>query len=176
MRFDEVLRTFSEFFEREGIRYAVIGGLAMQAWGFSRFTNDIDIVVPRAERDRVLGFASSLGYDPFYVSEGFSNHKHDDRAWGRLDFMYVDETTAAKLFDTAEPRPIVGDAIAPVVRPEHLIAMKLLAVKNAPDHRTGDAMDIDFLYHLPEIDRALVREYFARYGLLDLLHAIERRR
>src|SRR5262249_46708902 len=33
MQFDEVLRTFGEFFEREKIPYAVIGGLAMQAWG-----------------------------------------------------------------------------------------------------------------------------------------------
>jgi len=29
MQFDEVLRTFAEFFEREGIRYAVAGGLAI---------------------------------------------------------------------------------------------------------------------------------------------------
>jgi len=177
MRFDEVLRTFSEFFEREGIRYAVIGGLAMNAWGYSRFTNDIDIVVPRADRPRVLAFAESLGYEAIYVSDGFSNHQHrEERAWGRLDFMYVDDATAGKIFTTAESRQVVGDAVAPVVRPEYLIAMKLLALKNAPDHRMGDARDIEYLLRLPDVDRTAVREYFARYGMLDLLHAMERHR
>ena len=33
VKFDEVLRRLSGFFEGEGIRYALIGGLAMQAQG-----------------------------------------------------------------------------------------------------------------------------------------------
>lgn len=36
MQFENVLRTWKAFFEREGIRYAVIGGLAMSAWGSPR--------------------------------------------------------------------------------------------------------------------------------------------
>jgi hypothetical protein len=57
MQFDEVLRTWKEFFEREGVRYAVIGGLAVYAWGGTRPTKDVDFAVELAERDRVIAFA-----------------------------------------------------------------------------------------------------------------------
>ncbi|MEA2570343.1 MAG: hypothetical protein QOI24_2344 [Acidobacteriota bacterium] len=61
MRFDEVLRTFSEFFEREGIRYSLAGGLALLAWGHARTTNDVDFVVELANAERVQKFAESFG-------------------------------------------------------------------------------------------------------------------
>src|SRR5512138_1216557 len=98
MAVDEVLRTFARFFERENIRYAVIGGLALQAWGYSRFTRDVDIVVERSQRDRVVRFAESSGYETLHVSDGYSNHLRGDPQGGRIDFMYVDRSTAEKLF------------------------------------------------------------------------------
>jgi hypothetical protein len=83
VKFDEVLRRFSGFFEAEGIRYALIGGLAMQAWGRSRLTKDIDFAVDAGARDRVIGFTEALGYETLHVSEAYSNHAHDDPRWGR---------------------------------------------------------------------------------------------
>lgn len=59
MQFDEVLRTFSGFFEKEGIRYALIGGLAVHAWGYSRATQDIDFVVEGGNRERLIGFTET---------------------------------------------------------------------------------------------------------------------
>jgi hypothetical protein len=76
MQFDEVLRTWKEFFEREGIRYAVAGGNALQAWGHARPTYDIDFVIDGRERRRVIRHAESLGYKTTYESEGYSNHDH----------------------------------------------------------------------------------------------------
>ncbi len=172
MQFDEVLRTFARFFEQERIRYAVIGGLALQAWGLSRFTRDIDMVVERNNRDRVVRFAESLGYETLHISEGYSNHLHPAR--GRIDFMYVDDTTAERLFGDAVQRPIVGDVSAPVPKPEHLLAMKAISMKNSPQRVLVDSPDVQFLLRLPGVDRAAVRDYFARHGLLELFDAIDR--
>ena len=36
MQFDEVLRRFTAFFDEAGIRYVVIGGVAVTAWGRAR--------------------------------------------------------------------------------------------------------------------------------------------
>lgn len=174
MRFDEVLHTFSAFFERESIRFAIIGGLALQAWGHSRFTRDVDMVVPRSARDRVVAFAESLGFETLHVSEGYSNHLHPDRDRGRVDFMYVDEATAEKLFASAVEKTIVGDQTAPVPAPEHLLAMKAIAMKNASDRVMIDAPDVQFLLKLPGVDRTAARDFFARHGLLELFDAIER--
>lgn len=174
MHFDEVLRTFSTFFEAQSIRYAVIGGLALQAWGHSRFTRDIDFVVERDARDRVVSFVESLGFETLHVSEGYSNHLHADPALGRVDFMYVDARTARKLFGAVTRKTIVGTATAPVPAPEHLLAMKAMAMKNAPERVLMDAPDVQFLLRLPGVDRAAVRDYFARQGLLELFDAIEK--
>lgn len=175
MRFDEVLATFVGFFDREGLRYAVIGGLAMQAFGYSRFTRDIDFVAERRERDRIIAFAESLGYETLHLSEGYSNHIHSDRSSGRVDFMYVDDATAAKLFPAASTKPVVGNVHACVPRAEHLAAMKAISMKNSPQRALIDSSDVQFLLSLPGIDRVEVRDYFARHGLLELFDAIEKR-
>lgn len=176
MRFDEVLMTFTRELERLNLRYAVIGGLALQALGLSRFTRDIDLVVENSGRDAVISFAESLGYETLHASEGYSNHLHADETMGRIDFMYVDHATAGKLFNAASMKPIVGDVVAPVASPEHLLAMKALAMKNAPRRVLTDSADVQFLLALPGVDRTAVRDYFSRHGMLDLFDAIERKR
>ena len=54
--------------------------------------------------------------------------------------------------------------------------MKALAMKNRPMRVLIDSPDVAFLLSLPETDRAAVRDYFAKQGLLELFDAIERHR
>jgi hypothetical protein len=173
VRFEDVLRTFADHFEQQRVRYAVIGGLALQAWGYSRFTRDADFAVERIVRDDVVRFAETLGYETLNISEGYSNHLHADAAWGRVDFMYVDPATSAKLFAAATIKPILGEFSAPIPKPEHLLAMKAIAMKNSPQRVLIDSPDVQFLLRLPGVDRAEVRDYFARHGLLELFDAID---
>ncbi len=80
MRFDEVLRSFSALFEREDIRYAPIGGLALRAWGHVRATQNAGFVVQQTSQPRVLAFAESEGFETIPISDGYSNHvRGDDR-------------------------------------------------------------------------------------------------
>jgi len=176
VKFDEVLHTFSDFFERENLRYALIGGLAMQAWGRSRLTKDIDFAVDSTARDRIVAFAESLGYETLYVSEGYSNHAHDEPRWGRIDFMYLHGDTAEKIFAAASSKTIVGDAEAPVASAEHLAMMKAVAMKNFPHRALFEGEDVRLLLNAPGVDRKAIRDYFERHGLLDLYDAIERAR
>jgi hypothetical protein len=176
MQFDEVLKTWGEFFERERIRYAIVGGLAMQAWGRSRFTNDADIAVDRASRDAVIHRAEALGYETLHISEAYSNHLHPAKRLGRLDFMYLSGETADRIFASARPLPIAGDAIAPVASPEHLAMMKVIAIKNNPPRAAYEGEDIRLLMTLPGVDTESVREYFERHGMLDFWNAIRRAR
>jgi hypothetical protein len=174
MQFDAVLRSFSEFFEREGIRYCVIGGLAMQAWGHARFTKDLDIAVSRSEQTRVLAFAESLGYEAFHVARAFSNHDHPDRSRGRIDFMYPDDATAARMFAAAVRKPVVGDVEAPVASPEHLAMMKGLAMRENGARILYEGEDVRHLLSLPGVDVAAVRDYFTKIGMLDLFDVIRK--
>lgn len=131
MQFNEVLRTFAEFFEREGIRYALAGGNAVLAWGHDRLTHDADFVVEGRHSRHVIAYAESLGYRTTFVSAAFSNHHHTDDTLGHVDLLYVYGETAEAMFAAAEIRQTVGIS-PPVLRPEHIIAMKVHAMKNRP--------------------------------------------
>src|SRR5258708_16118146 len=91
---------------------------------------------------RVVAFVESLGYETLHVSEGYSNHLHPEESLGRVDFMYVDADTAEKLFPNATIKPIVGRFSAPVPKPEHLLAMKAMAMKNSPERVLADSPDV----------------------------------
>jgi hypothetical protein len=114
MQFDEVLRTWKEFFEREGVRYALIGGLAVNSWGQARVTKDVDFAVDTSSRSRVVAFAESLGYETLYLSEGYSNHEHATSRLGRVDLMYLSGETAERIFRAITDRTIVADVAIPV--------------------------------------------------------------
>ena len=174
MQFDEVLRIWKDFFEREGIRYALIGGLAVHAWGRTRLTKDVDFAVDATSRPRVISFAESLGYETLYVSEGYSNHEHSSSVLGRIDFMYLSGETAERIFRAATERTVVGTATSPVASPEHLAMMKAIAMKNSPHRALFEGEDVRVLLNVPGVDREAVREYYRRHGLLDLYDAIDK--
>ena len=176
MQFDEVLRTFSAFFEREQIRYVLIGGLAVKAWGGGRPTKDIDFAVDREHQQSVITFAESLGYETIYSSNGYSNHVHTDSSRGRIDFMYLAGETAERIFAAARVRSVFDEAGAPVASPEHLAMMKAVAMKNFPHRALFEGEDVRVLLSVPGIDLKAVRDYYAKHGLLDLFDAIERAR
>ncbi len=175
MKFDEVLRRFSEFFDAQEIRYALAGGNALLAWGHQRPTHDVDFAIDGARRDEAVAYAESLGYETTFASEGYSNHYHRDAAFGHVDFLYVYGSTADALFGGVTHLSAVGVNL-PVLRPEHLIAMKVHAMKQRPMRVLIDAPDIAFLLSLPGIDRERVREYFSQNGLLKIFDELEKER
>lgn len=62
----------------------------------------------------------------------------------------------------------------PIPRPEHLIAMKVLAMKNDPERVFQELADIRNLMLLPDIDREMIREYFRKHGLEARYDELER--
>lgn len=176
MEFGHALRTWKEYLEREGVRYALIGGLAVHAWGRSRMTKDVDFVVDLSSREAVIAFAESLGYETLHASAAFSNHQHASPALGRVDFMYVAGETAERIFRAVTIKPVLGDLSAPVTSPEHLAMMKGLAIKRFPHRALFEGEDVRVLLNVPGVDREAVREYYRAHGLLDLFHAIEKAR
>ena len=62
------------------------------------------------------------------------------------------DSTADRLFEDASLRITAGDVQAPVIKSEHLIAMKVQAIKNAPRRVSIDVPDIEFLLTLPGIE------------------------
>jgi len=55
----------------------------------------------------------------------------------------------------------------PVAKAEHLIALKLFAMKNDPQRGLQDMADIQQLLRVTPVDRDEVRGYFEKYGQID---------
>jgi hypothetical protein len=82
----------------------------------------------------------SQGFATLHRSSGYSNHRHPDRNRGRSIL---------------------------VPKPEHLIAMKVQAMKDAPERTWQDLVDIAYLFRLDGVNRDEVRQYFERAELID---------
>jgi hypothetical protein len=63
-----------------------------------------------------------------------------------------------------------------VPRPEHLAAMKVLAMKNDPSRTFSELADIAYLTRIPGVDRESIAAEFDRHGMRGLWDEIERPR
>ena len=165
MDFARVLAEVARFLEGRRARFGLAGAFAMQAHGMQRATSDIDFVVEESARQDLLQFMISLGYEQLHASAGYSNHLHRDPAWGRVDFIYVDRHTADLLFARAVRTSVMSGVPLLVPRPEHIAAMKVLAIKSRPSRLFKELADIQFLLGLPGVDEAEIRGYFEKHGL-----------
>lgn len=159
------LRAVQDFLDAQGFRSAVIGGVALAAYGHPRMTLDLDVVTESRAQASVVAFMESRGFTTLHRSSGYSNHRHPERSHGRVDFMYVQGRTSELLFDAVRHLPGPGGVTIAVPRPEHLIAMKVQAMKDAPDRTWQDLVDIGYLLGLPGVDREEARGYFFKAGI-----------
>jgi hypothetical protein len=86
--------------------------------------------------------------------------------------MYVRGTTAEKLFAAAKELPGPGGRPILVPRPEHLIAMKVQAMKDALERMWQDLVDIAYLFRLDGVNRDEVKQYFESAGLIEKWHEL----
>jgi len=85
VNFAMVIAEVTRLLTERGIRHGLAGAVALHAYGLTRATRDLDFVVEEQGREAILSHLASLGYELLQSSEGFSNHLHPDRRWGRLD-------------------------------------------------------------------------------------------
>jgi predicted nucleotidyltransferase len=168
--FEEGLARLAALFRERHVPYALIGGLAVAAWGAPRATEDIDLLAD---------LSPSTGLDAAFQSAGF------DAEWRRggpddpVPLLLrlrspggpeIDVVCATRAWE----RQMLGRAVLlrlgpgleiPVVAIEDLIVLKLKA--GGP----GDLADVTDLLEragpLPELDRRA-----AAGGVLDLLRQV----
>ena len=153
------------FLDSQGRQSAVIGGVALAAYGHPRMTLDLDIVTEGAAQDALVAYMESEGFETLHRSAGYSNHRHSEPGRGRIDFMYVRDVTSERVFAGVRTMEGPGGLTISVPKPEHLIAMKVRAIAEAPERTWQDLADVGFLVRLEGVNRDEVRVYFERAGL-----------
>jgi len=145
------------------VRYLVVGGLAVNAHGYERFTNDLDLVIALdpANISAAMSALSGIGYHPIVpiTAEQFSNPqnrsfwKHEKNMLAlkfRSDShqrtsvdVFIEEPFDFELeWQRALHVPVSDTAKLPVLSRESLIRMKIEA------GREKDLLDVQMLRKL----------------------------
>jgi hypothetical protein len=142
---------------RLGIRFALIGGLALTPHKVIRATQDIDLLTDALSAEDIDQELRRLGYQCIHRSADAGNYLRGDE---RVDFLYAHRPAARHLLaGAAELTTAFG--VLRVVSPEGLIGLKLQALVNDP-RRTQDLADIRALIRANRatLDMAQVRDFF----------------
>lgn len=145
----------------------------MAAYGLPRTTLDLDLVVDEGCQAELIRHLEGLGYETLHRSMGYSNHVHAEERMGSVDFVYVAGDTAETLFRAVRRVPGPGGEAVPIPSPEHLAAMKILAMKNDPSRTFQELGDVRHLIAAAGADREIVRGQFARHGLETCYRELE---
>jgi hypothetical protein len=118
----------------------LVGGAAVQAYGYGRLTKDFDCVVAH-EKSGVLGdLLEREGFAEFDRSDVAVRYRQPETGW-LIDVLAVDGRTFSKLWEKRRQVKF-GEKPLQIAAPLHLIAMKLHAIKNNPARKFGDLVDM----------------------------------
>ena len=162
---EELISTLDE----RGVRFALIGGLALSSHNVVRATSDIDLLVDQSESGSVDALLLRLGYHCLHRSADAGNYQRADQ---RVDFLYASRPAARRLLNAAQSRATTFGALR-VVGVEGLIGFKLQALVNDP-RRTQDLEDIRALVRANRdvLDVGELRDYFRLFERESLLEEI----
>ena len=167
----EVLSKFLDLLDREGIRGALIGGLAVATWGSPRSTEDIDLLAELAQSPELEDAMRAEGWRVSWHRGGREDpiplllRLESVHVGPKIDVICATRHWERAILDRAVQVTLPGGRRVPVVTPEDLIVLKLLA--GGPQ----DLIDVaDLLTRcgpMPELEgRAAER------GVLDLLRRV----
>jgi predicted nucleotidyltransferase len=152
-----------------GIRFALIGGLALASHKVIRATRDIDLLMDAQNAEDVDRLLAQLGYQCAHRSADAANYLRADE---RIDFLYAHRPVARQLLAAAaEFKTAFGELR--VISTEGLIGFKLQGFVNDP-RRTQDLEDIRALIkaNRSTLDIGEVQEYFQLFDREALLKEI----
>jgi hypothetical protein len=161
--------------QEPSMRFLIIGGYAVAAHGHTRATFDVDFLVRRAQREAWLSRLDTAGLKLCGQSRAFAQFAQPDGGEG-LDLMFVEDATFEPMWTASEERDFAGTR-ARVPCLDHLLALKLHALKQALPHRTArDAEDVEILVRRNGVDlrQPKYEELFLKYGNREIYETILR--
>jgi hypothetical protein len=96
------LATIDEKARQRKLRFLVIGGLAINHYGYSRDTSDLDLFVSQREREKWIALLSEFGYTSCEDGGNFLQYSPpSNNAWP-VDLMLVQEPTFVPIFEASK--------------------------------------------------------------------------
>ena len=166
--FEAALREATDHLTRAGVRFALIGGLAVSARTEPRFTRDADLAVAvesDVEAEAVIRDLRRHHYEVDTVVEQAAAgrlatvrlRRHTGNDAPVLDLLFASSGIEPEIVQAAEILEILPDLRIPVAGTGHLIALKVLSRDD--DERPQDIVDLRALLKIATpSDRDRARE------------------
>lgn len=171
--FTEIARASSE----KDLPCLLIGGHAVNAYGYARTTLDVDLLIPEGALAGWMGMLDGLGYRCFHETDAFAQYSPPEGSSEfPVDLMVVGEDTYAKLATNAEAHTL-GNQEFSLPRVLDLIALKLHALHSPARAAKGrDLPDILALARRHGIEPTDhdFQDILARYAPEEIRAEIER--
>jgi predicted nucleotidyltransferase len=158
------------------LRYLVIGGLAVNFYGYMRDTSDLDFFISQNDQSEWKNLLAGFGYKDFNDGGNFIQYQAPDKNAWPVDLMLVQEKTFAPILGACVAADLFGVKTR-VPSLEHLIALKLHVLKNTRMQRfLKDYLDVEYLIRINQLDigSKTIRALFEKYGTPDLYEKISR--
>ena len=152
MKYKNLFHLFSEVLKRAKIPFVLIGGFAVNFYKFSRTTGDVDFMMTEVGFNQAWPFLEKAGCRLMIRTPLFATLKSDIPPFMLADILFVDEKTIKGVLAKTSEAQVMGEKLQ-VPSLEHLIALKLHALKNNLAHRESrDLRDIMELVKQHQID------------------------
>lgn len=117
-----------------GLRFLVIGGHAVNAHGYSRFTKDLDLLVRRTDSAAWESLLRAHGFTRFREEQAFLQFNQPPTFPWPLDLMLVNEDTFEKIWGSSQERVWTG-SIARFPSLDDLFALKFHVLRYGSEKR-----------------------------------------
>ncbi len=173
---NETLRRVTKDLENHQIDYSVIGAVALNQYGYRRFTEDIDLLLTKEGLEKFRDELIGRGYRPAF--EGATKKFRTTQ-----ENVTVEVITSGEFPGDGKPKPVVFpdpsenqteiDGVK-TLSLEKLIELKLASGMTAP-HRLKDLADVQELIKVKNltVDFAEKLNPFVRAKFLELQKAVE---
>ncbi len=143
----------------------LIGGHALPAFGVARQTVDIDCLMVDSDSKVLHNILTKAGYKETDRTKNFIRYSHLSVYLMDVDVMLVNHGTFDKMLRSSSVYQI-GSVSMHVPCLEHLIALKLHAIKNNPKRELRDLADIVELLrnNQKEIAKEKLKSICTQYG------------
>lgn len=172
---EELFKKLSVEFERAKIPFLLIGGYAVNAYGYSRTTQDVDFMIVSSDYDKAKEVLQRCGYRQYVHKDLCARFVDHERQWPPLDLVFVEQETFQNVVKEARDVEVMGRKLL-VPSAEHLIALKLHAIKNDPKRETKDLNDIFELIKVKGLDVSSpkFKDFCLKFGNIDLFERIQK--
>ena len=149
--FQEIFRVVTDVLEPAGVDCLLIGGLAVNHYGYSRSTLDVDFMIVADNRDAVRDAMRQEGFTSMSILPNVMFFQRPKTVL-RVDFLNTDKGTMSKMLEQAVRSEFFGRNVQ-LPSLLDLLAMKFFALSQASGRRADkDIPDIAWLSLINGLD------------------------